>query len=137
MGNGLSYWLVVLVPLILQLVGLTGTVLIDPYISRRNRRQFLIIVAVVLSLLVQDVGEYICSQQIGLIGYRRIASVYGYIIRPVIIFLFLGIVSESRKLRPVWILLGINTAVYLTAFFKCRDKNSGAHHSFFRIDPSD
>ncbi|MBQ8304772.1 MAG: histidine kinase [Blautia sp.] len=117
MGKEMATWVVLLVPLLLQLLGLTLAVLIDPYISRRNRRQLLVIVVVILSLVIQNVVEETISGNRNLISQRRVVSVYGYIIRPVIIFLFMGVVSESRKLRLAWIPLGINAAVYMTAFF--------------------
>ena len=49
---------------------------------------------------------------------RTAISVYGYIVRPTIILLFIYIVWDSPKRRLFWILIALNAAVFLTAFFR-------------------
>ena len=47
----------ILAPLLLLLLGLGVTVVIDPYIQRQNRRIMLVIVALCLSLIAQNLWE--------------------------------------------------------------------------------
>ena len=107
-----------LAPLLLLLAGLGFAVWADPYIGRERRRVMLLIVALSLSLIAQNVMEYRCavSQPNGM--RRTLLSIYGYSVRPVILILFLYIVKEKKeKLRLWWALAGLNAAVYLTALF--------------------
>ncbi|MBR6478360.1 MAG: histidine kinase [Lachnospiraceae bacterium] len=59
---------------------------------------------------------------------RTFNSVYGYCVRPVIMVVFLCIVQTEKKHWVSWTLVGINTAIYLTAFcspltFRITDDN--------------
>lgn len=108
---------VILMALFLQLMGLTFAVVIDPYIRKRHRKIMLLIVAVVFSLIAQNCVEFLLDSDFTLPTARTIVGIYGYSVRPVIILLFIYIVSEKRNYRPAWILIGINAAIHLTALF--------------------
>ena len=109
--------LAVLAPLLL-LVGLGFTVWIDPYIGGERRRVMLLIVALCLSLIAQNVLEYRCAITQPRVPERTLLAIYGYSVRPVILILFLYIVKEKKeKLRLWWSLAAINAVVYLSALF--------------------
>lgn len=106
-----------IIPLVLQMVGLLFIVLLDSYIRREQRRIMLIIIAVVISLIVQNFIGYLLDLD-GTMPYARtVDGIYGYIMRPVVLILFCYLVNDRRKYTFAWVLLGINTALYLTAFF--------------------
>ena len=110
--------LAVLAPLLLLLAGLGFTVWIDPYIGRERRRVMLLIVALCLSLIAQNVLEYRCAITQPRVPERTLLAIYGYSVRPVILILFLYIVKEKKeKLRLWWVLAAINAVVYLSALF--------------------
>ena len=102
--------------LILQLSGLFFIVWIDPYLSRQHRRVMLLVIALAFSLIAQNFIEYQMELH-RMILLRRLVGIYGYCVRPLILVLFLYIVNPSHKYRIPWTLLGINTAIHLTAIF--------------------
>ena len=107
----------ILAALLLQLMGLTFAVLIDPYIKKQHRRILLINVAVILSLIVQNYVGYLLDLK-GTMPYpRTIVGIYGYCMRPVVIVLYFYLVSEKRDFRAFWLLLGLNAAIHMTALF--------------------
>ena len=108
---------VVLVPLLLQIIGLAFVVILDPYIQKQHKRIMLINTFLVFSLLVQNVSEYILSKYFGMSYIRTIVAAYGYCIRPLIILLLIYIVGENLRLLPLWIMIGFNAAVYLSSLF--------------------
>ena len=107
----------ILTPLLLLLFGLTFTVAIDPYIRREHRRSMLIIAALCLTLIVQNVWDYGLTVGSPRQTLRTIVTIYGYSVRPVILILFLYIVQPKGKHWYWWVLAGLNAAVYLTALF--------------------
>ena len=107
----------VLAPLLLLLFGLIFTVVIDPYIRREHRRTMLIIAALCLTLIVQNVWDYALTVGSPRQMIRTIVTIYGYSVRPVILILFLYIVQPKGKHWFWWILAGLNAAVYVTATF--------------------
>ena len=118
-----------LLPLFLQLIGLTFAVAVDPYIRKEDRRIMLVIVALVYSLVVQNYLEYILGFNAQPVFARTLTSIYGYSIRPLIIVLFGYIVSKNRNVWFGWILIGVNTLVHLTALFSpiCFEINEENH----------
>lgn len=114
MIQSLQPTLAVVVPLLLQLVVLSVSVLLDPYIQKRNRRLLLAIAALILGLIAQNLAE--ASLQ-GSDLLRTLVSVCGYCVRPMILLLFIRIVDDDKRLRLFWICIAANAAVYLTAFF--------------------
>ena len=111
-----EYFLIQL-PLLLQLIGLTFTVLFDPYIRKKHKTVMLLIVLFVFSLIVQNELNYRLDVG-GVYRFgRTIVSIYGYCVRPLILVLFIFFFRRSKPYWPVWTLIGINLAIHLTAFF--------------------
>ncbi len=106
-----------LVSLLLLLTGLAFTVRIDPYIGKTNRRIMLIIVALGLALIVQNIweNELIIGPARPL--YRTAVAIFGYSVRPVFLILFLYIVQPQGKRWYWWALAGVNAAINGTALF--------------------
>ena len=109
--------LAMLLPLLLQLLGLIFAVLVDSYISRKYKRIMLIIAFLVISLVAQNYLENLLTAGEPMRFLRTLVAIYGYVVRPIILVLFLYIVSPNRKYGFVWILIGVNAAIYLTALF--------------------
>ena len=111
-----AHLMLLLMPLFLQLIGLTFAVLTDSYLRRGHRTVMLLIVGLVLCLVFQNVLESYLSR--GTQSFARIlSSIAGYSLRPLILLLFLHIVSSRRSHRIGWLLVGLNCAVHLTALF--------------------
>ena len=73
------------------LAGLTFTVFNDPYIRRSHRTAMLIIIALCLSLVVQNYVENWLSEGEPRITVRTLTAIFGYIVRPLIIIMFFHI----------------------------------------------
>ena len=101
------------VAILVQLFGMMFLLIMDPYINKRNKRIMMINAVLILTLVIQQqAGAYFDDN---LMNTARIVSgIYGYSIRPVIIGLFIQIFTKSRSM---WILIGLNAAIYCTAFF--------------------
>ena len=104
-------------PLLLLLIGLSFTVLIDPYLKKNNRRVMLIVIALCFVLIVQNLWEYELSIGPARPRYRTVLAICGYSIRPVFLILFLYIVQPGKKHWYCWALAGVNAAVNCTALF--------------------
>lgn len=109
--------LLALWPMALLVIGLYIAVFIDPYIEKRERRIMLTVCTLVFSLVVENYLDYLLSVKITAVLFRKIVDIYGYSIRPVILLLFLCIVSKKKPDRKYWILVGANALIYLTALF--------------------
>ncbi len=101
----------------MQLIGLTFAAIIDPYINKKHRTVILINCFLTLVLIIQNYLE--CS--FGLVKseyfYRLIVSILGYVIRPVIIVMWLYLIRKKQRLIMAWILIAINALIHLTALF--------------------
>ena len=126
MIQGIQIEIMVLIPLLLQMIGLTFAILIDPYIRRDHRRIMLIIVALIFSLIAQNYFGYLLDKDGTMLFRRTLVGIYGYSIRPIILLLFFYIVGSKQRYWPFWILIALNAAIHLTAVF------SGI---CFRIEP--
>ena len=99
--------------LVLQLTGMVYALIADSYINKRQKNVLLINAVCIFTLVIQqNLGSYYEEQD--MIAGRTAMGVYGYCIRVVILCLFIQLFSRSRL---PWVLVGINTAVYLSAFF--------------------
>ena len=78
-----------LFPVCFLLIGLTVTVVLDPYISKKHRVIMFIIIALSLTLVAQNIVENALAAGPLRRFWRTTASVYGYTVRPVILILFL------------------------------------------------
>ena len=104
-------------PMVLLLIGLFIAVEIDSYIQNEKKRIMLVICALVFSLIAQNYLDNLLTFGKPRIVLRRMIDIYGYSIRPVILMLFLYIVSTKMPRRADWILIGINAGIHLTALF--------------------
>ena len=107
----------VLAPLLFLLFGLSFTVVIDPYIKRTHKRILLIIAALCLSLIIQNLWENELFVKHSDLALKNALSAYGYSIRPVFLILFLSIVQPKGRKWIWWALVGINAALYCTSPF--------------------
>ena len=100
--------------LLLQLVGLLVAIYADKYIEKKYR--VVLFFNVILILLIIILGQY--ESYTGYVQRlymaRNITSVILYCIRPVVIVLFMMILSDDKK---PWILVGINTVIFIIGFF--------------------
>lgn len=99
------------------LLVLALVVWLDAYLSRERKRAMAVIIALVFSLILQNYVEYRLSLVSGTNALRIPSSVFGYAVRPAILAMFLYIVKPGRRCALAWALIGVNAAVYLTAFF--------------------
>lgn len=106
-----------LVPLCFMLIGLTITVLIDPYISRKHRWVMGIILFLSAVLIEQNLLSADLENGEPHVLLRTAVSVLGYTIRPVFLILFLYIVQPNKKYLGCWALAALNGVMHLTAFF--------------------
>ena len=104
---------------ILALIGLVFAVSIDPYIKKPIKRVILTIDGIVMSIIlcncVSNLLESIWRPEY--LFLETAQAVYCYIMRPVVIVLFIYIVWDNPKRRLLWIPVFLNTCMYLTAFF--------------------
>ena len=114
------------------LLALLLTVWLDTYLGRERRRMMIVIIVLVICLVIQNYLEYRLAPLRGSNALRLPLSVLGYSVRPVILLMFLIIVKPGRY-RIAWALIGVNAAVYATAFFSgiafhfTTDAVSGGH----------
>ena len=106
-----------LIPLLFLLVGLTVTVAIDPYISKKHRIVMGIIIALSIALITQNLLEDWLAAGPPRWLWRTTMSIFGYTIRPIFLILFLYIVQPEKKHLPCWGLVILNGVLHLTAFF--------------------
>lgn len=109
--------LTVLLPSILLTLTLAGCDVVDPFSDWQHRKILLTICALVLCLIAQDYLSYILETSVVNPFARTIVSIVGYSLRPAILALFCFLVHPGRHVRLIWGLIGLNTAVYLTALF--------------------
>ncbi len=124
--------LLLLLPLALQLFGVTVAVLIDPYIKKKHKTIMLIIVSLLISLIVQNVAECLFENEVRFRSWRLISSIYGYSVRPAIPVMFCYLIGEERSYRPAWFLVILNAAIHLSALFSGICFGIDANNHFFR-----
>ena len=76
-----------------------------------------IIILTVFSLIVQNFLDYRLAE--GEVKWlaRTLVSIYGYVIRPVILILLLRVIAPEKHYGWAWALAGVNAAVNATALF--------------------
>ncbi len=104
-------------PMALLLVGLLIAVGIDAYLQKRKKQIMLMICVLVFSLIMQNLVDHLLTVGKPAIMLKRAVDIYGYSIRPLILLLFLHIVSPKKPGRALWILTVVNAAIHLTALF--------------------
>ena len=105
------------IPIAVMLFALLLTVWLDAYLSRERKRVMVIIVVLVAGLMLQNYLEYRVSLLEGYHALRIPLGIWGYAVRPAILAMFLYIVKPDGRYRIVWAMIGVNAAVYMTAFF--------------------
>lgn len=104
-------------PVTLLLIGLFIAVGSDAYLQKRHKRTMLLICTLVFSLIAQNLMDHLLTIGEPMIMLRRVVDIYGYSIRPVILLLFLSIISRNKPGKAYWALVGINAGIHLTALF--------------------
>ena len=123
--------ILIVLPLLIELLGLIAVVLIDPYIKKEHRSIMLVIVCLLFGLLIRD----IIAHELDLIGTmlteRTLCAIFGYVVRPILLVLYLYIIRPGRRYQKAWILVGVNACIYMTALFSdicfSIDKNNQFH----------
>lgn len=104
-------------PALVLVLILTFAVHLDKYLDKRQKKVMDIICVLVFTLILQNYLENWLSLNARGTLPRTLAAIYGYAVRPAILAMFLYIVRPGKRFRLVWILIGINAAIYLTALF--------------------
>ena len=105
---------------ILALIGVAFAVGIDPYVKKPTKQVMLAIDGLVLTLILANCVSN-TLQAAWSPAYRMLTTglgVYAYLVRPVVIVLFIYVVWDSPKRRLFWLPIILNTGIYLTVFFK-------------------
>jgi len=116
-GTALQNELLMLLPPVLSVGGLIFAVMVDPYINRKHRRLLLLISVLAFTLILQDRLEYYLETVPTGVGMRVLVSVYGFTVRPVIVLLFIAIISRADLPKMLLLPVLLNFCVYMTAFF--------------------
>lgn len=106
--------------LIMQLICVSQAVLVDPYISKRNRGRLYAVVVIVSYLLIESQ----VSTRYGEVLFRgdpffwnTLFSAIAYSLRPVVLYLFLRISGIDFGWRVLHAILVSNTVLSFTSFF--------------------
>ena len=121
-----------LVPLLFLLVGLTITVVTDPYVSRKHRRVMGVIIVLSFVLIAQNLLEDWLAAGEPQWFLRTTLAICGYTLRPLFLILFLYIVQPERKYLGCWALAILNWGIYMTAYFSHLCFWIGSGNRFFR-----
>ena len=87
----------------------------DETLRPEQRKTLRIIILIVASLILQNFLDYRLSIGSGHWLMRTLVDIYGYAMRPVILALFLRLIAPEKEMRWVWVLIGVNAALHLTA----------------------
>ena len=104
-------------PAVATLLALLLAVRLDTYLSRARKRSMTVIIALVFGVILQNCLEYRLTMLQGNNAARVLLSVFGYVVHPVILAMFLSVVKSGGRYRAAWVLVGVNGGIYLTAFF--------------------
>ena len=107
----------IILPLLLQLFGLSFAICVDYHLDKRQRAFFGAVIVCSFSLVLQNYAEYLLEQTEPHIMLRTAIAVMGYSIRPVIIVLFCNIVEPHKKFMLCRILLAVNIVIHMSSFF--------------------
>ena len=120
LGDFIDIWyleLMCLLPVTVLLGGLTWAVVMDSYIQKNRKQTMLILCALVFSLIAQNYAENLLASGEPRVMLRRIVAAYGYIVRPMILLLFLKIIHPEKKHVPGWMLVGVNAVLYAVSIY--------------------
>lgn len=99
--------------LVLQLAGLTFAVRKDPYIRVKDRGYLTFCIALALALILQNLLDYRLQSVTENTFWFTLAAFAGYVIRPIILAIFMQIVQEDRW---PWIFCIFNAGIYSLSF---------------------
>ena len=106
-----------LLPALTMLGLLSVVVTIDAYIRPDLKRTMRLIIAVVFSVVIRDHLEYRLMIGEPRPQLRTLVAIYGYVVRPVVLVLFMRMIVSQKRLWWAWALVGVNATIYLTALF--------------------
>ncbi len=109
--------ILLLLSLIIPLIGVFIFCFLDRFVDKKRKAIYILLVFLVISQVVQNYLEYFLTEYYTAVTARLFVSVYGYSVRPVIIALFIHLVSPNKKHIPVSILCALNFLIYTTAFY--------------------
>lgn len=113
MGRDAQSIILMVLPYILQLGGLTFAIFADSYIHKKRRLYFFVVIILIVGLIGIDLYQAGDTTEF----FRTLTSVYGYSARPALIVLFISIVHDSKKNWIFWLIVAANTLIYMTSFF--------------------
>lgn len=107
--------------LLVQLIGVAQAVLIDPYITKDNRKRVYWIIAIVIFLLVEpqitnNYGDVLYKDKIAF--WLTLLTAVSYILRSVTLYLFIRLTGNNWGLKILYAILGVNALVCISAFWK-------------------
>ena len=112
-----TYTLMAIMPLVIQVGALAFAIWVDAYFKPKQKWVFLALLSLVLLLIAQNYLDELFSQlELGDLS-RTFTGMLGYILRPIILLLLLYMVEPKGGFRQAWVLVGLNTALYLTPLF--------------------
>jgi len=126
---------IMLIPMALQLLGLSFAVLIDPYITKKRKQIMIWIVLLVASLIAMDVLSTVLSKaeaSPSVILGRTLQSIFCYSVRPTILLLFVYLIQPEKGHRALLALTLGCTLLYLTALFIPLTFGIHADNRFYR-----
>ncbi|SFD05314.1 sensor histidine kinase [Butyrivibrio sp. YAB3001] len=106
--------------LFVQLIGVSLAVLTDPYITKANRnRVYAIAVIVAFTIIEPQITSRYDTVLFGnaFIFWYTFLSAYSYILRTVVLFLFIRLTGSEKGLKILYLIIGINAVLCNTAFF--------------------
>ena len=118
--------------LLLQLTGLAFAVMMDTYLRKEQRKAILMIVSLTCLLIVQNIADYMIELHMIMPFARTVIAIIGYSIRPIIIVMFFDIIENRERKRWMWLLVGLNSLIHLTAFFSNICFSIDRNNAFFR-----
>ncbi|MBQ7317296.1 MAG: hypothetical protein IJW90_09300, partial [Clostridia bacterium] len=101
----------------LALFGLGVAIGFDPYLKRDKKRTLLLIEAIVLTLIAENIVDLAVVEawKPEYVFLKTFLDVCSYAARPVVITLFIHTVWDDPRRRLFWIPVGLNAAIFLTA----------------------
>ena len=108
---------IILMPLLIQIIGLIYGVMTDKYLRRSQKFLMMNVITLIILLIGQNCAEYVLKTSVSMPYLRTLVSIFGYILRPTILVLFAKIVVPNRKHYLAWGMLAAHSLAYLTATF--------------------
>ena len=103
------------------------------YTSRRNRVLMTIIIALLISVIFQNVLEYrAITDPTPNIQVRIALAVFGYVVRPIIIVMFIEIVSDANQILMPTIESEENRGTTITIFIPEAEATEKKRKGLFR-----